>query len=62
MIPPCTEDGRVAEILAGAKTAAPPAATTVEQLREEYADNELDHDRLPTEAGFVRWLAWKASR
>jgi len=28
----------------------------VEELREEYAQHELDHDRLPSEDGFVEWL------
>lgn len=29
----------------------------MDKLRQEYAENELDHDRNPTEDGFVEWLA-----
>jgi hypothetical protein len=28
----------------------------MDRLRQEYAENELDHDRNPTEDGFVEWL------
>jgi hypothetical protein len=31
--------------------------TPMDRLRQEYAENELDHDRNPTEDGFVEWLA-----
>lgn len=30
--------------------------TRVEDLREEYGQNELDNGRHPTEDGFVEWL------
>lgn len=26
------------------------------ELQEEYAQNELDNDRNPTEQGFIEWL------
>jgi hypothetical protein len=34
-----------------------PAADEVDEAREHFAQNALDHDRNPTEADFVRWLA-----
>lgn len=32
------------------------ALSPMDRLRQEYAENELDHDRNPTEDGFVEWL------
>jgi hypothetical protein len=29
---------------------------SLDELRELYAENELDNDRNPTEAGFQEWL------
>jgi hypothetical protein len=33
------------------------AAQLVDDLREQYAQNEADHERHPTEQGFTQWLA-----
>lgn len=33
------------------------ATQAVTDLREEYAQDEADHDRNPTEDGFVQWMA-----
>lgn len=33
----------------------------VDELREEYAQVELDQDRNPTETGFIAWLAVRAT-
>ena len=37
-------------------------ASRVEDLREEYAQGELDNDRLPSEDGFVEWLVQRLDR
>lgn len=33
----------------------------VASLRQEYAESEADHDRNPTDVGFVEWLARRAT-
>lgn len=34
----------------------------VEDLREEYAQGELDNDRNPSDDGFVEWLVRRLDR
>jgi hypothetical protein len=31
----------------------------VSDLLEEYSQNEADHDRHPSDEGFIQWLGWR---